>query len=127
HLPHGDRVQQRVGALRSSGVTFPIVEAVQRLTAPAPPTPRDYSQLPGAWCPQDRPSGRGTSSAGLRSKKPTGLSAKPMYVTGITGQSSVRTTWWAPKVYQTTSWALLRGASSSTYAGSPAPPGCWFG
>ena len=32
--------------------------------------------------------GRGTSSAGLRSKKPTGFSMKPMQATGMTGQSS---------------------------------------
>ena len=39
---------------------------------------------------------------GLRSKKPTGLRLKPIFATGITGQSSGRTTWCAPNVYQTT-------------------------
>ena len=34
----------------------------------------------------------GTSSPGLPSKKPAGRSAKPMQATGITGQSSGRTT-----------------------------------
>ena len=34
----------------------------------------------------------GTSSAGLRSKKPTGLSVKPAVVTGMIGQSSGRGT-----------------------------------
>ena len=38
-------------------------------------------------------SGGGTSSAGLRSKKPQGLSAKPIRATGMTGQSSGRGTW----------------------------------
>ena len=42
------------------------------------------------------------SSAGLPAKKPDGLSLKPMWVTGITGQSSGRTMWWAPNVYQST-------------------------
>ena len=36
--------------------------------------------------------GGGTSSDGLRSKKPTGLSWKPIVATGITGQSSGRGT-----------------------------------
>ena len=58
--------------------------------------------------------GRGTSSAGFRSKKPTGLSMKPIGVTGITGQSSGRTMWWAPKVYQTTTSVFSSGASSAT-------------
>jgi len=35
----------------------------------------------------------GTSRAGLPSKKPSGLSWNPTRVTGITGQSSGRTTW----------------------------------
>src|SRR5690242_9825019 len=38
------------------------------------------------------PAGAGTSSVGLRSKKPVGLRMNPVLVTGITGQSSVRTT-----------------------------------
>ena len=42
------------------------------------------------------------SSAGLPSKKPTGLRWKPVKAHGITGQSSGRTTWWAPTVYQST-------------------------
>jgi hypothetical protein len=42
------------------------------------------------------------SRAGLPAKKPDGLSLKPTCVTGITGQSSGRTTWWAPNVYQST-------------------------
>ena len=42
----------------------------------------------------------GMSRAGLPSKKPLGLSMKPMVLTGITGQSSGRTMWCAPNVYQ---------------------------
>ena len=37
--------------------------------------------------------GGGTSSAGFRSKKPTGFSLNPIVTTGITGQSSGRGTW----------------------------------
>ena len=55
--------------------------------------------------------GGGTSSAGLRSKKPTGFSEKPMYDTGMTGQSSGRTTWWEPNVYQTTTSVFSIGSS----------------
>ena len=43
-------------------------------------------------CSQCARSGGGTSSAGLRSKKPTGRSWNPQYATGITGQSSSRGT-----------------------------------
>ncbi len=49
---------------------------------PAQPPSRS-AQCPGAG---------GTSSAGLRSKNPDGTSQKPAYSTGITGQSSGRTT-----------------------------------
>jgi hypothetical protein len=49
-----------------------------------------------AWLPagegaQQCTAGAGTSRPGFRSKKPTGLSLKPMGITGITGQSSGRT------------------------------------
>ena len=46
--------------------------------------------------------GRGTSNAGFRSKKPRDWSTKPMVVTGITGQSSGRTTCWESRGCQTT-------------------------
>jgi hypothetical protein len=48
--------------------------------------------------------GRGgvSSIAGFCSKKPEGLSIKPAYATGITGQSSGRWIWCTPKVYQAT-------------------------
>src|SRR5690242_16568972 len=46
--------------------------------------------------------GGDTSRAGLPSKKPEGFIWKPTVSTGITGQSSGRTTWFEPKVYQTT-------------------------
>ncbi len=39
---------------------------------------------------------------------------KPIVATGITGQSSGRTTWWAPKVYQRTTSVFSSGASSRT-------------
>ena len=53
------------------------------------------------------------SSAGLPSKNPAGLSLKPMCVTGITGQSSGRTMWWAPNVYQSTTSVPSVGRSAS--------------
>lgn len=57
---------------------------------------------------------RGRSSAGFPVKKPTGLRWNPMLVTGMTGQSSGRTTWWAPKLYQTTRSVLSSGRSAWT-------------
>ena len=44
-----------------------------------------------------RPHVGGTSSEGLRSKNPTGLSQNETVSTGITGQSSGRVTWCSPK------------------------------
>ena len=41
----------------------------------------------------------GTSSAGLRSKKPIGFSQKETTSTGITGQSSGRGMWLIPNTY----------------------------
>ena len=50
----------------------------------------------------------GTSSTGLRSKKPSGRSLKPTVSTGMMGQSSVRGKWVSPKVCQTTmSWPSM--------------------
>ena len=44
----------------------------------------------------------GTSSAGLRSKKPNGFSQNETMSTGITGQSSGPVMWWMPNTYQST-------------------------
>ena len=44
----------------------------------------------------------GTSRAGLRSKKPKGLSQNATVSAGITGQSSGRVMWWMPKTYHKT-------------------------
>ncbi len=54
----------------------------------------------------------GTSRAGFRSKKPTGMSVKPAYSTGITGQSSGRGTWVTPNVCQTTRSVFSIGRSA---------------
>ena len=85
------------------------------------------SLLPG-WQWSECGCDGGTSSAGLRSKKPTGLSWKPAVVTGMIGQSSGRGTWWWPNVYQTTTSVAVdrRGRRSSTRAG-PRRRGAWFG
>ena len=54
----------------------------------------------------------GKSIAGLRAKKPSGRSMKPMDETGITGQSSMRGTCMCENTYHTTTsvFATLRGA-----------------
>ena len=70
--------------------------------------------------------GGGTSSVGLRSKKPVGLSVNPQRATGMTGQSSGRGTWVGPNVCQTTMSSPSMSRSPAMKAGSPAPPGFWF-
>ena len=40
----------------------------------------------------------------------------------MTGQSSGRTTWCAPNVYQTTTSVSVMGRSPRVYSGKPAPP-----
>ena len=69
----------------------------------------------------------GTSSAGLRSKKPTGRSWKPQVATGITGQSSRRGTWCEPNTYQSTISVSSSERSAAVQRGRPSPPACWFG
>jgi hypothetical protein len=64
----------------------------------------------------------GTSSAGLELKKPVGLSEKPIYEVGMTGQSSGRGIWWWPIVYHTTMSVLEIGRSASVHAVTPSPP-----
>src|SRR5262249_23644882 len=71
--------------------------------------------------------GAGTSSAGLRSKKPSGLSQKPSALTFIIGQSSGRGTWVWANTYQATIALPVRGRSASVQAGRPSPVGCWLG
>src|SRR6185437_8546779 len=68
----------------------------------------------------------GTSSVGFRSKNPVGFSMNPVRVTGMTGQSSVRTTCVGPNVCHTTMSCPSRSRFAATYAGSPPPPGLWF-
>ena len=68
-----------------------------------------------------------TSSAGLRSKKPNGMSVKPVYSTGMTGQSSGRTKCVTPNEYQTTTSVPAIVRSCAVQRGKPSPPACWFG
>ena len=58
----------------------------------APRSGHAAAQLTRQWWSWWQASGGGTSRAGLWSKKPSGRSAKPTRTTGITGQSSGRTT-----------------------------------
>ena len=68
----------------------------------------------------------GMSSAGLRSKNPTGLRVNPAWSTGMTGQSSGRGKWVGPKVCQMTMSSPSIGRSARVQAGRPAPPGFWL-
>src|SRR4029450_2280576 len=71
------------------------------------------------------PSVGGTSSAGLRSKKPNGLSQKETVSTGITGQSSGRVMWWMPKTYQSTTSVLSIERFCAVHLGSPSSSALW--
>src|SRR6266536_1471246 len=61
----------------------------------------------------------GTSSAGLRSKKPTGLSQNETVSTGITGQSSGRVMWWMPNTYHSTTSVFSIDRSRAVQTGRP--------
>src|SRR5262245_48397526 len=68
--------------------------------------------------------GGGTSRAGLRSKKPSGRSAKPMEETGITGQSSGRGTCMWEKTYHRTTSVFSTLRLAAVHLGRPSPPEC---
>ena len=72
--------------------------------------------------------GRGTSSAGLRSKKPTGLSMKPIvrhrHHRPVLRPHDVVG---AERVPDHDVGVLERRVVLARSSGSPAPPGCWFG
>ena len=59
----------------------------------------------------------GTSRAGLRSKKPNGLSQNETASAGITGQSSGRVMWWMPNTYQSTTSVFSMFRSAAVQAG----------
>ena len=61
----------------------------------------------------------GTSSAGLRSKNPTGFSQKETVSTDITGHSSGRVMWWMPNTYQRTTSVSSIGRFCAVHSGSP--------
>ena len=63
--------------------------------------------------------GRGTSSAGLRSKNPNGLSQNETESAGMTGQSSGRVMWWMPNTYHSTTSVFSIGRSCAVQRGSP--------
>src|SRR5262249_52933679 len=84
-----------------------VVRALQFL-----PRPGAHQPAASAWHGLG-----GTSSAGLRSKNPKGISVKPVYSTGMTGQSSGRTKWVTPNEYQTTTSVPARSRSCAVHAG----------
>src|SRR5258705_4795560 len=60
-----------------------------------------------------------TSSDGLRSKNPNGLSQKDTTSTGITGQSSGRVMWWMPNTYHITTSVFSIERLASVHRPSP--------
>ena len=67
------------------------------------------------WCWPDG----GTSSAGLRSKNPNGLSQNETESQGMTGQSSGRVMWWMPNTYHSTTSVFSIGRSCAVQRGRP--------
>src|SRR5207248_8410348 len=122
HLRPRSPVAGTPGFLRDFDVV--IVRALQLFTRPLAHQPVPKVDTPS--CSHCSSLG-GTSSAGLRSKNPTGISMKPVYSTGMTGQSSGRTKCVSPNVYQTTTSVPAIGRSCADHRGKPSPPSCWFG
>ena len=69
----------------------------------------------------------GTSSVGLRSKKPNGFSQNETVSTGMIGQSSMRVMWWMPKTYQSTTSVSSIERPAAVQAGRPSSTEDWFG
>jgi hypothetical protein len=94
-----DKVDIRVGGiyalerLAKDGMAHGLqpLSTFRGLAAQPAGGPRETTASPQPWWWQC--SGGGTSRAGLPSKKPSARSWNPTRVTGITGQSSGRTTW----------------------------------
>ncbi len=63
----------------------------------------------------------------MRSKNPTGISMNPVYSTGITGQSSGRTKWVTPNVYQSTTSVSVNGRSAAVQRGETITTGVLVG
>ena len=59
---------------------------------------------------------------GFSEKKFIGRIMNSCHKVGITGQSSMRTTWWKPSVYQATMSVFSMGRSALVHAGRPSPP-----
>ncbi len=66
------------------------------------------------------------SRAGLRSKKPKGLSQNDTTSTGITGQSSGRVMWWIPNTYHSTTSVFSIGRSAAVHCVSPLSRTDWL-
>ena len=65
---------------------------------------------------------------GLRSKKPSGSSLKPIRSTGITGHCSGRGTWWEPITGHSVSSSPSSERSACCHTCTPSSPGsAWFG
>ena len=67
-----------------------------------------------------------TSSDGLRSKNPYGLSQTDTTSTGITGQSSGLVMWWMPNTYQSTTSVFSIGRSALVHSARPVSRTDWL-
>jgi len=59
---------------------------------------------------------------GFPTKKFTGRMMNSCHKVGITGQSSMRGTWWKPSVYQATMSVFSMGRLAFVHAGKPSLP-----
>ena len=100
-----------------------VVRKFHAVSLPSLPARRQRSQR--GSCRRRSRAGRRARGCGRRSRP--GESRKPVYSTGITGQSSGRTKWVTPNVYQTTTSVSTSDRSAAVQRGSPSPPACWFG
>ncbi len=118
---HSGRLKRRSAARSSQRA---ISDAALRVTGAraartvAPPLGAARAGRSAAPWQQPAPDDGGMSSVGLRSKKPTGSRRKPAFVIGMIGQSSGRTKWVTPIVYQSTTSSPSSGRSV-LHTGSP--------
>ena len=115
------------GSARRDPGPAPLIGAGHQLTrtdqwqlgpSPAVPCPVACSGAPSTTA-RPCPGCGGTSSDGLRSKKPNGLSQNDTASTAMIGHSSGLVMWWMPKTYQSTTSVDSSGSSSAIHLVSP--------
>src|SRR5215469_1936132 len=94
-----------------------------RAGEPAPPGRRNH--LPGcrvAVAIRAVQGAGGKVRTGFCAKKSKGRRTKSCHITGMTGQSSARGTWWKPSVYQATMSVFSMGRLALVQTAKPSSP-----